>query len=59
MCVTFYVVLDATDASCKDGIGKVGSKGTEDIQKVVNEALEQYDSDKTGKTDFALESAGE
>lgn len=46
----------------KDGKGESGdgssSDGNEEIEKIVTDMLDQYDSDKTGKIDFALESAG-
>lgn len=38
---------------------KPKDKAKENFKKIVKEVLEEYDADKTGLTDFALESAGE
>jgi len=48
--------VEARDSSSHTDRDK--SVDAESIKKIVDEAIRIYDADKTGKADFALESAG-
>lgn len=39
-------------------VEKVGGLDINEVEKLINERISQYDADKTGKPDYALESSG-
>lgn len=50
---------EARSATVDAGAGSASGISDAYIRRIVREALKLYDADKTGKVDFALETAGE